>query len=268
MNSIYHLISHAIDYLTKCNSVTDILHFRTRRHLYYALVRTLHQGSEATVTHSARPSLPLELIIQILRDAECAVLSRLSRHVGGLIDEEHEVALGTIYPQNFPAPDLAKTGWPLPVVNGRELSPCNDIWSLCDVSSVNSNPIRKLWFTSAELSARDLANMHSMQLLTRSRDQGWVINAGSWSWFDIVLIPKWERWYKQSWLSHDNGPPASTMRVRAGAIFEPDHAIWQLAQVGDRIGVRACAQFGGWRNVATMALLIFQEYFIPTFVPQ
>jgi len=257
----------------KCNSGTDKPHFRTRRHLYYALVRTLHQGSEATAIHSARPSLPLELIIQILRDAECAVLSRLSRHVGGPTDEAHEVALGTIYPQIFPSPDLAKTGWPLPVVNGGELSPWKDIGSLCDVFSVGSNPIRKYWFSSAPLSARDLANMHSVQLLTRSRDQGWVNNpnAGSWSWFDIVLIPKWgdrSEAREHSWLSHNNGPPASTMRRRAGTVFEPNHDIWQLAQVGDRIGVRACAQFGGWRNVATMALLIFQEYFIPTFVPQ
>jgi len=273
MPFVHQLISTAIDYVTTWNSPADNLHFPTRRHLYYALVRTLHEGSEATTIHSARPPLPLELIVQILRDAECTVLSRLSHHVGGPIDEVFEVSLGSTTPQIFPAPDLAKTGWPLPLISGKEISLWKETGGLCDIVSHDANSVRKEWFSSVPLSPHDLANMHSIQLLTRSRDQGWASdpNAGSWSWFEVVLIPS-ERGRsnveEHSWLSHNNGPPASTMRRRAGFIFGPCHEIWQIAQIGDRIGVRACVQFGGWRNVATMALLILQEYFIPSFVPR
>ena len=273
MHSIQPLISGAISYLMKWNSPADNRRFTTRRHFYYALTRTLHQGSEATATYSARPPLPLELIIQILQDAECTVLSRLSRHVGGPVDEPHEVSFGSIVPQIFPAPDLAKTGWPLPLVNGQEMSPWNEIGSLCGVFSHNANPAWKDWFSIAPFSAHDLTTIQSMQLFTRSRDQGWVgdPNAGSWSWFDVVLIPnepeRSDR-KEQLWLSHNNGPPASIIQRRAGANFGPNHEIWQLAQIGDRIGVRAYAQFNGWSNVAIMAIIIIQEYFIPSFVPQ
>ena len=269
-HSIHPLVSGAIRYLRKWNAPADKLHFTTRRHFYYALVRTLHQGSEATVTHSARPPLPLELIIQILRDAECTVLSQLSCHMGGPVDEAHEVPLGSIAPQIFPAPHLAKTGWPLPLVNGKEIGR----WEgTCSVFSPDANPVREIWFSVAPFSAHDLSTIHSVQLFTRSRDQGWVgdPNAGSWSWFDIVLIPK-ERersdGNENSWSSHNNGPPASPMQRRTGANFGPDHEIWQFARIGDRIGVQVCARFAGWSNVAIMAILILQEYFIPSFVPQ
>lgn len=266
-------MSGAIDYLSTWNSLADKLHFPTRRHFYYALVRTLHQGSEATTTYSPRPPLPLELIIQILRDAECTVLSRLSRHVGGPIDEAGEMALGSIAPHILPPPGLAKTSWPLPLVIGKKIIPLKGIGVVCNAVSRTASPTWKDWFSTAPLSANDLANIHGVQLFTRSKDQGWAsdFNAGSWSWFNVVLLPKYgERLdvEEHSWQSHTNGPPASPMQRRAGAIFGPNHEIWQLAQIGDRIGVRACARFGGWRNIATMALLIVQEYFIPSFIPQ
>jgi hypothetical protein len=268
-----YLKSGAIDYLTKWKSPANERHFPTRRHLYYSLVRTLHEGSEGTTAHPARPPLPLELIVQILRDAECTVLSQLSRHVGGPIDEG-EMSLGDITPHILPAPDQAKTGWPLPLINGTEIGLWNETGGECTVlSRGGASPVRRDWFSSAQLSAHDLANTHSIQLLTRSRDQGWVSdpNAGSWSWFDVVLLPgerKRLNAEEHSWPSHSNSPPASTMRRRAGFTFGTSHEIWQIAQIGDRIRVRACAQFSGWRNIATMGLLIIQEYFIPSFVPR
>lgn len=271
--SIHSLISTAISYITKRHSPAERLHFSTRRHFYYALVRTLYQGSEATATYPARPPLPLELVIPILRDAECTVLSRLSRHVGRPVDEADEVSLGSILPHTFTAPDLERKGWPLPLVVGKEIGPWEEIGRLCSVDARGADPVRKDWFSVVPFSAQDLTVIHSMQLFTRSRDQGWVNdpNAGSWSWFDIALIPnergKSDR-KEYSWQSHNNSPPASRMLRRFGANFGPNHEIWQLAQIGDRIVVRICAQFGGWSNVASMAILIVQEYFIPSFVPQ
>ena len=265
---VHHLMSGAIDYLTR-GPPANKLHFPSRRHLYYALVRTFHEGSEATTAHSARPPLPLELIIQILRDAECTVLSRLSRHVGGSIGDMKDVSFEGISSQIL----LAKTGWPLPLINGKEINFWKEAGGLCNVIARGAYPTREDWFSTSPLSAHDLANAHSMQLLTLSTDQGWVSDpdAGSWSWFDIVLTPcERERLDgdEHSWLSHSNSPPASIMRRRAGNILGPSHEIWQIAQIGDRIGVRACAQYNGWRNIATMARLTLQEYFVPSFVPR
>ena len=275
---VHHLISGsgAIDHLTKCHSPENKPHFPTRRHFYYALVRTLHEGSEATTTsYSTRPPLPLELIIQILRDAECTVLSRLSRHVGRQIGEEvyemHEMSLNGVIPHFFPAPDLAKTGWPLPLVNDKEIK----FWTetelgtgdLCNTAAQCGNTIQPDWFTTAPLSAHDLANTQSMQLLTLSVDQGVRgLLTRSWRWFTIALHPTDRERVnaeKHWWYSHSNDPPPSTMRLRAGYIFGPSHRIWRITQIGDRIRVR----IPGWNN-ATMALLILQEYFTPSFVPR
>ena len=268
MPFVHHLMSGAIGYLTR-DPPANNLHFHSRRHLYYALVRTFHEGSEATMTHSARPPLPLELIIQILRYAECTVLSRLSCHVGGSIGDMKDGPLGEVSSQIL----LATTGWTLPLINGNEMNFWKETGGFCNVVARDANPVHQDWFSTSPLSAHDLANAHSMQLLTLSNDQGWVSdnNAGSWSWFDVVLAPcERERPDddEHSWLSHSNSPPASIMRQRAGTVFGPSHKIWRIAQIGDRIGVRACAQYHGWRNIATMARLILQEYFTPTFVPR
>lgn len=270
MPFVHHLISGAIDYLTNWDSPANKLPFPTRRHFYYALVRTLHEGSEATPTHSARPPLPLELIIQILRDAECTVLSRLSCHVEGRpTDDLCETSLRAIFPQGF----LGKEGWPLPLINGKEIYLWKETGGLCNIMARDASPIREVWFSTSPLSAHDLANTHSTQLLTLSGDQGWVSDphAGSWSWFDVVLIPSEREGLdgeEPSWFSHNNSPPASIIQPRAGSIFGPSHDLWQIAQIGNRIGVRACAQFNGWKNIATQGLLIIQEYFIPSFVPR
>ena len=266
MPFVHHLISGAIGYLAKSDSPASELHFSTRRHFYYALVRTLQEGSEATTTHSVRPPLPLELTIQILRDAECTVLSRLSCHVGEQIGDLR------FFKEISPQIHSAKA-WPLPLINGNDINLWEETGDFCNIFAVDENPVRKDWFSTSLLSAHDLANTHSIQLLTLSCDQGWVSdpNAGSWSWFDVILIPgERERLDGEdhSWFSHNNSPPASTIQRRAGSIFGPSHKIWQIAQIGDRIGVRASAQFYTWRNVAPMGLLIIQEYFIPSFVPR
>ena len=264
MPFVHHLISGAIDYFTKRDPPPKKLHFPSRRHFYYALVRTFHEGSEATATHSARPPLPLELIIQILRDAECTVLSRLSRRVGKTIGDMSE----RFVVETFLLPT---SGWPLPLINGKRIYFWKETRDLCNIISRDANPVGRNWFSTPPLSAHDLANTHSMQLLTFSSDWGHLStsNAGRWGWFGIVLTPcERERPNRVVWLSHSNSRPASVMRRCAGTVFGPSHEIWQIAQIGDRIDVRAYAQSNGWLNFASVALLILQEYFIPSFVPR
>jgi len=246
------------------------LDFPTRRHFYYALARTLYRGSPATDTHSFRSPLPIELIVPILRDAECTVLSRLSQHVGEPTGEVDETPLGSIAPQIFPSPDLAKMGWPLPLINPEEIGK-KVFWKGNEVISYSGNPTWKNGFSSPPINARNLVDIHSMQLLTRSKGVGWEIypSGCGWSWFDIFLISKNAEAgspKKHLWRISKNAYPDNPIQRRTGANFGPNHEIWRVAQVGDRIGVRVWLRDSEWRDIATMALLIIQEYFVPSFV--
>ena len=267
--SIHSLISHAVGFLSRWNdpaSMSPKLHFPTRRHFYYALVRTLNQGSGATATHSARPPLPFELIIQILRDAECTTLSRLSLHVGEPMYEADEVPLGDVAPQIFPAPDLATMGWPLPLINHEEIGK-KVFWERTEAHSRGGNRAWRDWFSSRPLSKRDLASIHSMQLLTRSKGIGWRVHpCGGGGWFDVFLIPEKAgagNHKKHLWRIKNDVRPNDSNQGRTGAAFGIDHEIWRLAQVGDRIGARVWLRDSGWRDIATSALLIVEEYFVP-----
>ena len=266
MPFVHHLISRAISYLTKQDPPAKKLHFPSRRHFYYALVRTFHEGSEASAAHSARPPLPLELIIHILRDAECTVLSRLSRRVGKTIGDMSE----RFTAETFLSPTR---GWPLPLIDGKGINLWKATGDICSIISRDANPVRLDWVSTPPLSAHDLANTHSMQLLTFSSDWGYpsIANFERWGWFGIVLTPcERERpdANEHLWVSHSNERPPSVMRRRTGPVFGPSHRIWRIAQIGDRIDVRAYAQPNGWSNFASVALLILQEYFIPSFVPR
>lgn len=273
---IQPLISRAIGFFTTRIPpvlTSSNLHFPTRRHFYYALVRTLCQGSSATATYSARPPLPVELVVGILRDAEFTVLSQLSRHVGEPMREADEAPLGGIAPQIFPSSHLTGVGWPLPLVNHEEFGK-KVFWKRTEVlSSCSGDPDWRDWFSSAPISAHDLTSVHSMQLLTHAKGIGWVMypSGRGWRWFDVFLLPEKTGAHilkKYLWRSYSTSYPDGPTQRRTGTIFGPSHEIWRFAQVGDRIGVRVWLRDSGWRDIATTALLIIQEYFVPSFVPK
>ena len=271
-SSICSLISHTLGLLTRWNLPAPMSHkphFPTRRHFYYALVRTLHQGSAATKTYSARPPLPLELIIPILQDAECTILSRLSRHVGGPVGEADRLFLGKVAPQIFPAPDLAKMGWPLPLINHEEIGK-KGFWIWTDIPSYHRNTAWKAWFLSPPMSPHDLASIHSMQLLIRLKGIGWCVHPnGGGDWFEVFLVPCTARAGKHVWRNDSNTYPDNSTRQCTDSIFGPNHEIWRVAQVGDQIGVRMWwRDISGWREIPRVALLIILEYFSPSFMPQ
>jgi len=60
------------------------LEFATERHLFYSLVRTFNQGqsNDKDLIYPPRPTLPLKLIIPILRHTECTVPSRMTVSIG------------------------------------------------------------------------------------------------------------------------------------------------------------------------------------------
>ncbi|KAA1477229.1 hypothetical protein DENSPDRAFT_577887 [Dentipellis sp. KUC8613] len=124
-----------------------------------------------------------------------------------------------------------------------------------------------------------LQRIAQIQLITLSRDQGWVgdRNAGNWSWFDVAVMrgdSELEDGQEQEvrevdgeqavWRSHENVLAGRDLvEHREGVVFGPDHPLWRAVRVGDVVVGRALAQFGGWRNETARADFIVWEYFDP-----
>jgi hypothetical protein len=338
------------------------LEFETERHLFYSLVRTLNegQGYDKDSLYPPRLGLPLELIITILRHAECTVSSRMAVTIGedefksfqeeapeeapegeeqegeeqegeeqegegqeeqvqvpassdsrpeiedgeGASEVEEDMHIPGAFPdeQNEGDADGSNEGDGEIYENGEMDDEGEDVDDTEEVEEAggSTSPIlvtRKAdshkvshevevlawgggdahedWLKSPSFNEHDLENMHSVQLITISRDQGWTSDpdAGSWSWFDLILLqndgtPRALEGETLAWKSHDNGPPASPIQVRPGLVFGPDHVLWRHLQSGDQICVRACARFSGWRNIGIGAMLKVMEYFVPSFVPK
>ncbi|KAF7799908.1 hypothetical protein EIP86_011150 [Pleurotus ostreatoroseus] len=169
----------------------------------------------------------------------------------------------------------------------------------CQVSSRGPRAT-KVWFWGGPLTDTRLARIAALQLVTVSRDQGWVSDptAGSWSWFDIGVFPApppartnseiadrgssaglaaetdW------SWISADiqnyfndrddghwryshHNPMEKPEGRREGPIFAMDDDIWQDVKTGSIVAVRMCAQYPGWQNKGSRAELRTWRYFEP-----
>ncbi|KAG6906706.1 hypothetical protein DXG01_012530 [Tephrocybe rancida] len=83
----------------------------------------------------------------------------------------------------------------------------------CNIIAANDQVVSELWFQTPALDKEIVENIISIQLETKSRDQGWVSSpeAGSWSWFDIVVLDSPEAKETKArdglllvWLSHTN----------------------------------------------------------------
>ncbi|KAG8719043.1 hypothetical protein FRC08_003788 [Ceratobasidium sp. 394] len=146
-----------------------------------------------------------------------------------------------------------------------------------DGSSVAS----KIWMQSPPLTTRTLGKIHSIQLFTDSRHQGWVSDrsAGSWSWFDIgicrldegsgKLNPKTKPDGLQAlWTSHahpvDRQEDMRNYELHTGKRFGPKHPIWDYADEGDVLVVEATAQFPGWANYARRGVMKVKVWWQPS----
>ncbi|KAG6887164.1 hypothetical protein C0992_000367 [Termitomyces sp. T32_za158] len=137
----------------------------------------------------------------------------------------------------------------------------------CDVYSKSGTVASEIWFHTPALDEHIVKNVVSIQIETKSHDQGWVLHpeAGSWSWFDLVVLESPEATQIKvkdglalMWLSHENklGEIEDTKQV--GPIFLGQHDIFASLEVGNALGVRVCARFPDWENHASEARLILR----------
>ncbi|KAG6916206.1 hypothetical protein DXG01_007836 [Tephrocybe rancida] len=137
----------------------------------------------------------------------------------------------------------------------------------CDVKAQNGQVASKIWFRTPALDEDILKKVVSIQLETKSRDQGWVEDpeAGSWSWFDIVVLEspestkiKVKDGVALVWMSHTNHLGEKEDAKQVGPVFGSQHDIFAALEVGDVLGVRVCARFADWANHASEARLTLQ----------
>ncbi|KAF4332068.1 pathway-specific regulatory nit-4 [Fusarium beomiforme] len=124
---------------------------------------------------------------------------------------------------------------------------------------------RENWFETEPLSAWDIANIASLQLVTYSK--GGLNDPhekdGLWSWFELSIRGESDKGtYKKlpsgqslAWFSHANAYNDETIRLRRGRIFTREDDMFQHLMPNDRISVSmaACIRHG---NVAHHGYLL------------
>ncbi|KAF5379699.1 hypothetical protein D9615_005735 [Tricholomella constricta] len=136
----------------------------------------------------------------------------------------------------------------------------------CSVVSDSNQVTSEIWFRTPALDQDIVDKVVQIQLETKSRDQGWVSipDAGSWSWFDIIVLessessePKVKDNMALVWLSHENKLGSNEYEEQVGAL-SGKHDIFNGLEVGNALAVRVCARFVGWENHAVEGRLVLK----------
>ncbi|KAG6814273.1 hypothetical protein H0H93_013004 [Arthromyces matolae] len=110
----------------------------------------------------------------------------------------------------------------------------------CNVASTDDQVASELWFHTPALDQHIIDNLVKIQLETKSHDQGWVSvpEAGSWSWFDIVVLEspkateiKVKDGLALVWLSHDNKLGQKQDTKQTGVALQGDQQIFASLEV-------------------------------------
>ncbi|GLB44861.1 putative patatin-like phospholipase [Lyophyllum shimeji] len=137
----------------------------------------------------------------------------------------------------------------------------------CDVFAETDKVASEIWLRTPALDKSLIDKIVQIQLETKSRDQGWVSvpEAGSWSWFDIIVLDspeasdiKVKDGLALAWLSHDNALGQKEYAKQIGPALGSIHDIFTGLEAGNALGVRVCAQFRGWENHVSEGRLILR----------
>ncbi|KAH0585552.1 hypothetical protein H2248_008784 [Termitomyces sp. 'cryptogamus'] len=136
----------------------------------------------------------------------------------------------------------------------------------CDVQAENDQVASEMWFCTPALEKHIVDNVISIQLETRSHDQGWVPRSeAGWSWFDVVVLQSPEATQIKvkdglalMWMSHENKLGEKQDVIQAGPVLLGHHDIFASLEVGNALGVLVCARFPDWENHASEARLILR----------
>ncbi|KAG8999262.1 hypothetical protein FRB94_006350 [Tulasnella sp. JGI-2019a] len=139
--------------------------------------------------------------------------------------------------------------------------------------------VRKVWFKSEPLDRSTIYRLAQLQLVTKSRDQGRILessqNPGSWSWFEVAIYadkdatsPRLRHNGKPcQWKSHQNAFALKSTAAHYGLVFDRRGRLLDALEPGDIIVVHACARFPDWENHADSGYidvkLLKEELFSP-----
>ncbi|KAF8071588.1 acyl transferase/acyl hydrolase/lysophospholipase [Lyophyllum atratum] len=137
----------------------------------------------------------------------------------------------------------------------------------CDIICQDNKVASQIWFRTPALEQSLIDQIVDIQLETKSRHQGWVTvpEAGSWSWFDIIVLDspaasdiKVKDSLALAWLSHDNKLGINEDTRQVGPALGSKHDIYNSLEAGNALAVRVCARFPGWENHASEGRLILK----------
>ncbi|KAJ3512169.1 hypothetical protein NLJ89_g3673 [Agrocybe chaxingu] len=130
----------------------------------------------------------------------------------------------------------------------------------CFVTSSSASIVSKIWFTTEKLEEDVLEKLASLQLITNSRDQGYIIDedCNGRTWFELAILaspadtqPKIVSGGRAlTWTSHHNRKEHSETSRLLGRKFTRDHEIFSWLEPCNAVGVLVCAQNPGWANYA------------------
>ncbi|KAG8999253.1 hypothetical protein FRB94_006341 [Tulasnella sp. JGI-2019a] len=139
--------------------------------------------------------------------------------------------------------------------------------------------VRQVWFKSEPLDRSIIYRLAQIQLVTKSRDQGWVDddvrNAGSWSWFEVAIYADKDATSPRTrhngellqWKSHHNAFALPATTKHYGLVFDRRGQLLDDLEPGNVIVVHACVRFQGWENHADLGYidmkLLKEELFSP-----
>ncbi|KDR79128.1 hypothetical protein GALMADRAFT_208597 [Galerina marginata CBS 339.88] len=145
--------------------------------------------------------------------------------------------------------------------------PYSDIYSSkapCTVHASDHVAINKLWFTTPEFTAEQIARLDGIELATEANHQGYISDpaAGMWSWFELVVL---DNASDPTPRTQPDGQPMILLshRIEVGAkqttqqvgSFKHGNKLFGWIEPTNVIGVRVCARFAGWQNNATKGYL-------------
>ncbi|KAF3358216.1 hypothetical protein VDGD_03089 [Verticillium dahliae] len=123
------------------------------------------------------------------------------------------------------------------------------------------------WFRTPSLDTKTIQRLHSIQLFTESRDQGFCDDkaAGIWTWFEIAIMenadavtPRVKDDIQLSWSSHKNVLSCEDFTWLQGSVFSEDHDLFRLVEKNNVIAVRLCSRFQGWKLTAKRGYLVVE----------
>ncbi|PPQ97958.1 hypothetical protein CVT26_003107 [Gymnopilus dilepis] len=125
--------------------------------------------------------------------------------------------------------------------------------NVCQVGATSGEMVSKNWFISEPFDADDIDRIESIQLFTNAHHQGWFSdpNTEMWSWFELAILRSaTDTRPLLAVFSHSNERDADDFVDNNGPRFGRDHPLIKALKPGNVIGVRICAQYQAWRNIA------------------